>query len=335
MDKTFVIAEAGSNHNGSIETAKNMIDVAADAGADAVKFQIFKSDMLYSRETPDFAGHHNVPELIRSLEFDRNWAQELKDYCDARQIEFMATPFDEEAIKLLVNLGVKRMKVAGFEASDPRFVRAVTATGLPTIISLGSGLCSSDIYTILCGVNPEHQKKITFLHCNNAYPTPDQDANLRELERIKIKAQKYFLSYGLSDHTRGVLAPAMAVAMGATVIEKHFTLDRTMKGPDHAHAIEPPELKKMIYLIRQAEVLMGGNKSGYTDSEVIQRYARRSVVATRDIKIGEFLNETNITTKRPFLDGAIPAGMYYQVLNTATVLKPIRKDAVILLEDIA
>lgn len=332
--KTFIIAEAGSNHNGDIEIAKDMIDVAASAGADAVKFQIFKSETLYSGNTPDFAGHHNVPALIKSLEFDRGWAKELKEYCVQKQVEFMATPFDEEAVRLLVELGVKRMKIAGFEASDPRFVKVVTSVGLPTIISLGSGLCSENLCHILCEIAPEHQKKITFLHCNNAYPTPDQEANLQELERIKVKAQKYGLSYGLSDHTRGVLAPAIAVGMGATVIEKHFTLDRGMPGPDHAFALEPDELKKMITTIRQTEVLLGGNKTGYTESESEHRLARRSVIATRDIKIGEFLNETNITTKRPFLDGAIPAGMYYQVLNVAAVLRPIKKDEILLLEDV-
>ena len=349
--KTFVIAEAGSNHNRDWELAKKLVDAAVYSKSNAVKFQTYSSETLYSKNTPNFAGYENINQLIKDIELPRRWQKDLKMYCDDTGIEFMSTPFDEKAVDELYSIGVKRFKIAGFECTDPRFVKYVASTGLPLIISLGIGtsietmfqiqrwvLDIDDILDVHLGTyNFSNTQHVTYLHCNNAYPTPFQDINLgtmKEMVRYS-KNHKWFKNtqFGLSDHTEGILIPPVAVAMGAQVIEKHFTLDRKMPGPDHPFAIEPNELKKMVENIRIAEVVSGKKSTKYTESEKSFSKARRSVVAKRDIKKGEMLTNENITTKRPFLEDCIPALHYFKVIGSIAK-RDIGDDELLLTGDI-
>ena len=318
MNKTFIVAEAGANHNRNESQAFKLIDKAVLAKADAVKFQTYSSETLYSKYTPDFAGYDNITKLIKDIELPRNWQKDLKSYCDDKGIEFMSTPFDEKAVDELYNLGVKRFKIAGFECTDPRFVKYVASTKLPLIISLGIGTNLNMMVDIRDWVRSVNNKNdITFLHCNNAYPTPHSDINLGHMKnmiKMNLNLFKQF-KIGLSDHTEGILTPPIAVAMGAGVIEKHYTLDRNLPGPDHPFAIEPDELTEMVKNIRLVETMMGTKNEKYTESEKNFSMARRSVVVKGDVKKGEIITENNITTKRPLLDDSVPASEYYNILN--------------------
>lgn len=320
-NKTFIIAEAGANHNRDFNLALKLIDVAHHAGADAVKFQTYSSETLYSRYTPDFANYKNIPKLIKEIELPREWQKDLKQYCDEKGIEFMSTPFDEKAVEQLVQLGVKRMKIAGFESTDPRFVDMVASTGLPLIISAGIGFEYDHLANIRKIVS-RYNNDVTLLHCNNAYPTPDEEINLKTIPFL-IDTTNYRI--GLSDHTESTLTPALAVVMGATVIEKHYTLDKNLPGPDHPYALSPEELNKMVKNIRDAEKMIGTIKQKYSNSETNFVEARRSIVAKVNIKKGEILTEENTTTKRPFLKGNISASEFYNVLNTVAK-KNYKKD---------
>lgn len=313
--KTFIIAEAGANHNQNFDQAIKLIEIAKSAGADAVKFQTYSSETLYSKNTPDFAGYSNINQLIKNIELPREWQKDLKQYCDDIGIEFMSTPFDEKAVDELVNLGVNRLKVAGFEATDLRFLEKVASTGLPLIISAGIG-CSLDfINTIINRCYEKECYDLTILHCNNAYPTPQEDINLGTIKDI-IKKYDPVVKVGLSDHTMNTLTPSLAVAMGATVIEKHFTISRQLPGPDHPFALEPKELKEMIDNIRLTEVSLNSKKEQYTQSEESFSKARRSIVAKNNISKGDILTEELITTKRPFLPGNIPASEWDNILGS-------------------
>ena len=212
----------------------------------------------------------------------------------------------------LVNLGVKRLKIAGFESTDWRFVDMVASTSLPLIISIGIGFELNKIEHIL-NIVENYGNDLTLLHCNNAYPTPTSDINLNS---IKILQEfKHVRSVGLSDHTTSTLTPAVAVAAGATTIEKHFTLDKNLPGPDHAFALEPDQLKSMVSNISLVETMMGGIKGEYSESELNFIKARRSIVAKSNIKVGDILTINNITTKRPYLEGNISASEWFNVLG--------------------
>jgi len=311
MTSTFIIAEAGANHNRDWDTATKLIDAAVEAKADAVKFQTYSSKTLYASNTPDFAGYKNINKLIESLELPRQWQKDLKLYCDDKGIEFMSTPFDERAVEELYNLGVKRMKIAGFESTDPRFVNEVAQTRLPIIMSAGIGFEFSK-WGMYLDIFNKYKNHITLLHCNNAYPTPMEEANIGSIG--SLAHLKGVNQIGFSDHTTSTLTPALAISAGAKVIEKHYTLDRTMEGPDHPFALQPEELIEMVQLIRQAEKTIG-IKEGYTSSEQSFIKARRSVVSKVDLKKGDVLTLDNITTKRPLLQDSIPASDFYQILG--------------------
>jgi len=300
---TFVIAEAGANHNKNFKQALSLIDVALEAGASACKFQTYSSNTLYSKNTPDFAGYKNINKLIDDIALPREWQKDLKQYCDEKGIEFMSTPFDEKAVDELVALGVKRLKIAGFESTDFRFVDMVASAKLPLVISLGIGFEMNYLGKIF-EIADKYGNDLTLMHCNNAYPTPMQDAGLKIVQLLSLDPR---YKTGFSDHTMSTLTPALAVAMGATVIEKHFTLSRHLPGPDHPFALEPNQLKEMIDLIKQAELTITPQLNQYSESEQSFKQAMRSVVAKTDIKKGDILTEDNITTKRPFLEGNIPA----------------------------
>jgi len=325
---TFVIAEAGANHNKSFKQATALIDVAVAAKADAVKFQTYSSETLYSKNTDDFAGYKNINQLIKDIELPREWQADLKSYCDDCGIEFMSTPFDEKAVEELYNLKVSRLKIAGFESSDPRFVKLVASTQLPLIITAGIGNSIPMIKKIISWVeevNPSPD--ITILHGNNAYPTPLKDAHLNQIDEIRKEVPE--VKVGISDHTTGILVPALAVAKGATVVEKHFTLSRHLPGPDHPFALEPSQLADMITTIRSVEAACTVKPEIFSESEKKFKNAMRSVVATRKIFQGETLTEDMLTTKRPHTEHAIPAFNYYDVLGS-TVLTDIEEDSLLL-----
>jgi sialic acid synthase SpsE len=321
MDQTFIIAEAGANHNREWSNATKLIDAAVNAGADAVKFQTYSSETLYASNAPDFAGYKNINQLIKDIELPREWQKDLKAYCDDKGIEFMSTPFDEKAVEELLDLGVRRMKIAGFEATDPRFVEMVASTKLPIIMSAGIGFHGVG-WRRFADIFKKHGNHLTLLHCNNAYPTPIEDVRLDSMPSLGNLVEVD--AYGFSDHTMSPLTPALAVAKGASVIEKHFTLDRSMEGPDHPFSLEPSELKEMVKLIREAEKVRG-HKSEYTESEKNFTKARRSVVTKIDLKAGEVIAEEHITTKRPMLEDSVPAYNYYDIIGH-TISEDIKAD---------
>lgn len=310
---TFIIAEAGANHNRNIKQAMSLIDVAKNAGADAVKFQTYSADTLYVKSTPNFAGYTNIHQLIKDIELPREWQADLKQYCDELGIEFMSTPFDEQAVDELVSLGVKRLKIAGFESTDFRFVDMVASSKLPLIISIGIGFPLEYIGKIL-NITEKYGNELTLLHCNNAYPTPIEDISLGTISTLK--SFKGVSKVGLSDHTLSTLTPALAVAAGASVIEKHYTLSKHLPGPDHPFALEPHQLKRMVKLVREAELAMIPRLEEYSASELEFIKARRSVVAKTKINIGERFTTDNITTKRPFLTGCISAMDFENILGS-------------------
>jgi len=320
MTSTFIIAEAGANHNKNFEQALALIDAAVESGASACKFQTYSSETLYSKNTPDFAGYKNINKLIKDIELPREWQKDLKQYCDEKNIEFMSTPFDEKAVDELVALGVKRLKIAGFESTDFRFVEMVASTGLPLVISLGIGFDWRWLSSYFRIAN-KYGNDLTLLHCNNAYPTPMQDVDLGVIKLLAggrysepIKEPTY--RTGFSDHTTSTITPALAVVAGATVVEKHFTLSRRLPGPDHPFALEPHELKQMVDYIRLTEQALTPQSGRFTQSEQAFKQAMRSVVAKVAIKAGDAFTTNNITTKRPFLEGNIPAINFDQVLGT-------------------
>lgn len=335
----FIIAEAGANHDRSLDQAKKLIKAASQAGADAVKFQTYSSETLYAKNVPDFAGYKNINKLIKDIELPRHWQSVLHEMCSDNGIEFMSTPFDEAAVEELYNLGVKRMKISGFESTDPRFVKLVASTGLPLIITSGIASSMRKIVDILEWVKEKNPNPdVTILHGNNAYPTPLPDSNIGQIRKILDfqKCGSYFpykFKVGLSDHTEGILVPPLAVASGATTIEKHFTLSRDLNGPDHKFAIQPEELSNMVDNIRDANLCLGERESVYTPSEEVFKSATRSVVAKRDICPGETLTEYNVTTMRPCLEGSIPASSFYKVLNKTSRVN-ISKGNVVMAKDV-
>ena len=300
--KTFIIAEAGANHDRNFTQALKLIDVAKSSGADAVKFQTYSSETLYSKNTPNFAGYKDINKLIKNIELPREWQKDLKQYCDEQNIEFMSTPFDEQAVNELVSLGVKRLKISGFESTDPRFVEMVASTGLPIIMSIGIGF-KWNYWGLYIDIFKKYNNDVTLLHCNNAYPTPPEDTFL---DTIKSMALDTRYKTGFSDHTMSPYTPSLAIAAGATVIEKHFTLNRNLQGPDHPFALEPNELKIMVEQIRYAEKCMG-SKKGFSTSEQNFKTAMRSIVAKKPINKGDVFTVDNLTTKRPFLEGNVAA----------------------------
>ena len=294
----FIIAEAGSNHNGSLEQAKKLIDVAVAAKADAVKFQIYKAESLYSKHTPEFSylKGQNVYELIKSIETPREWIKELAGYCEARNITFLATPFDFEAIDLLAKY-VPAFKIASFEIVDLELLQYAARKGKPMIISTGmANLC--EIEEAISSIKSVGNNDIILLHCNSLYPTSVEAVNLKAMETMRTA---FKVPIGFSDHTLGIHIPVAAVAMGACVIEKHFTLDRTLPGPDHSFALEPDELKEMVRGIREVEKAKGSGikeKSALESDEMYVK-ARRSIHAKVNIPKETKITEDMLIVKRP------------------------------------
>jgi N,N'-diacetyllegionaminate synthase len=302
---TIIIAEAGVNHNGSIELAEKLIDVAAEAGVDFVKFQTFKAETLVT-QTADKAEYQNEIrdtgesqfEMIKKLELDRKTHEELIDHCKQIDIQFLSTAFDHDSIDLLDKFNIPLFKIPSGEITNLPYLRHIGKMEKPIIMSTGMSTLDEvrNALNILIESGAE-KEQITILHCNTEYPTPMKDVNLKAMLTIK---DELGVNIGYSDHTLGVEVSIAAVAMGATVIEKHFTLDRNMPGPDHAASLEPEELKAMVTAIRNIEKAMGGGEKKPSSSETKNiAVARKSIVAKTSIKKGELFTEENLTVKRP------------------------------------
>lgn len=308
MKKIFIIAEAGVNHNGSLNAAKGMVDAAASAGADAIKFQTFKAGENISRTAPKApyqskatGSDESQLEMVKRLELGADVHRELVKYCRKKGILFLSTPFDFQSIELLDRLGLKIFKIPSGEITNLPYLRKIgilgsrgkkiiMSTGMATMKEIGDALG-----ILIRAGTPK--RNITILHCNSEYPTPPQDVNLMAMLAIK-KAFK--VAVGYSDHTLGIEIAVAAVALGACVIEKHFTLNRNMQGPDHKASLEPDELKAMVKAIRNIEQALGNGIKSASPSELKNRpVIRKSIVAKKDIRKGEALSEENMTVKRP------------------------------------
>lgn len=309
MNKVFIIAEAGVNHNGSIELAKKLIDKASEAGADAVKFQSFKAEKLVTKNAQKAeyqkvttGKEENQFEMIKRLELDYEKHKELANYCKSRGIMFLSSPFDLESIDLLNNLSLEIFKIPSGEITNLLYLRKIGSLRKKVILSTGMSTLG-DIEKAIEILKTSGTTDITVLHCNTEYPTPMKDVNLNAMNTIK---EAFKVEVGYSDHTLGIEVPIAAVALGATVIEKHFTLDKTMEGPDHRASLEPNELKEMVRCIRNIEKAIGDGVKRLTESESKNiNIVRKSIVACRDINKGEVLTEENLTIKRPG-DGISP-----------------------------
>lgn len=309
--RCFVIAEAGVNHNGSAELAHQLIDIAADAGADAVKFQTFRADNLVSIGVAKAkyqrvqTGEGDQLSMLKMLELPFKVYRQIVERCRIRGIEFMSTPFDFDAADYLISLGVRRLKVPSGEITNLPFIEYLAAFGLPLIMSTGMadlGEVAEAVETVdrirrSRGFPGPLSDALTLLHCTSNYPAELKDVNLRAMQTL---AREFGLPVGYSDHTLGTLVAPVAVAMGATVIEKHFTLDRSLPGPDHKASLEPAELAQMIQDIRAIECALGNGDKRPRPSELpVRDLVRRSIVVSRDLPAGAELSKEDLMLLRP------------------------------------
>ena len=340
--QVYIIAEAGVNHNGSIKNALRLVDIASDAGADAVKFKTFNADKLVTRDAPLAAyqrattiGKNTQFEMLRKLELSAEDHFNLLGYCNKKGIQFLSTPFDAESAEFLYGkLDLPSVKVSSGDLTNLPFLWKVALYCKPLILSTGmSTLADVEValgaiaYGLLGGQSPsisnfqtayasdEGQRllreKVTLLHCTTEYPAPLEEVNLEVMNTL---SRAFGLMVGYSDHTQGIEIPIAAAALGATIIEKHFTLDKTLPGPDHKASLDPQELQNMVKGIRCVELAMGKPSKVVTESEQTnRRVARKSIVAARRIEAGELLTEDNITIKRP--GNGLQPGQYWSVLG--------------------
>lgn len=305
INRVFIIAEAGVNHNGNTEIAKSLIDVAVEAEVDAIKFQTFKAEQLVSKIAPkgkyqkNEVNEQSQLELIKPLELEEKAHYELIDYCNARNIQFLSTAFDHESINFLERLNLPLYKIPSGEITNLPYLKHIGGLGKPIILSTGManlGEIEQALHTLTeAGSRLE---MITVLHCNTEYPTPMEDVNLKAMQSIENAFPG--IKIGYSDHTLGIEVAIAAVSMGAVVIEKHFTIDKHMEGPDHKASLEPEELKALVLAIRNIEVALGDGKKGPSSSEIKNiAVARKSIIALTEIQCGETFTEKNLTVKRP------------------------------------
>ncbi|APC97621.1 N-acetylneuraminate synthase [Francisella frigiditurris] len=306
MRDVFIIAEAGVNHNGSIELAKKLIDVAVDSGANAVKFQTFKATNLVSKNAQKAKyqkenindGDDSQYNMLKKLELDVDTHKELISYCKQKKIMFLSTPFDHDSIELLNKLGLAIFKIPSGEITNLPYLRHIGSLNKKIVLSTGMADIGEieDALDILIAAGTK-KENIIVLHANTMYPTPMEDVNLKAMVTI---GSAFDIKYGYSDHTLGIEVDIAAVAMGASCIEKHFTLDKSMEGPDHKASLEPDELKAMVRAIRNIELALGSSVKKPSKSETSNiAVARKSIVAKKEIKKGDILTEENITIKRP------------------------------------
>lgn len=327
----FIIAEAGVNHNGSLEIAKRLVDAAAQAGADCVKFQtyiteedtsVFAAQADYQKQNTGDGGQSQY-EMLKKLELGYEQFRELKRYCGEKGILFLSSPFELRSVEFLEELDIPFWKIASSEITNYPFLKKIAQTGKPIVMS--TGMCTlheirqaMDVL-LSCG-----DRKIVLLQCNTEYPTPMQDVNLRAMLGLQ---REFGYPVGYSDHTQGIEIAVAAAALGAVIIEKHFTLDKHMVGPDHIASLDPKELEAMVRAIRNVETALGSPAKEISESERKNRTAaRKSVVAARDIRRGEILTEENIAAKRP--GGGISPMRWEELLGQRAVRDFIRDEMI-------
>lgn len=328
----FIIAEAGVNHNGSLKLAKELIDIAVDSGADAVKFQTFKTENLvsknaqkadYQKETT--SKNESQFDMIKKLELDIDTHKELISYCEEKNIMFLSTPFDHDSIELLNDLGLEIFKIPSGEITNLPYLRHIGRLNKKVILSTGMSDIGEieDALDILIQSGTK-KENITVLHANTMYPTPMEDVNLKAMVTI---GNTFDIAYGYSDHTLGIEVDVAAVALGASCIEKHFTIDKNMDGPDHKASLEPDELKSMVNAIRNIELALGTSVKKPSKSEKNNiNIVRKSIVANKEIKKGELLTEEKLAIKRP-ANGKNPM-LWDEIIGTIA-LKDYMKDEAI------
>lgn len=332
MGHVFIIAEAGDNHNGNFELALRLVDQAVEAGADCVKFQTFVTEQVISKfaekaeyQKENTGSEETQFEMVKRLELSFDQFREIQQYCKKKGILFLSTPFDLESIDFLQEIEIPFWKIPSGEITNLPYLEKIAATGKDIVLS--TGMCTmEEIEEALRILRDRGAGKVTLLHCNTEYPTPYCDVNLRAMNTLK----KHFgVEVGYSDHTRGIEVPIAAAACGAKVIEKHFTLDKNMEGPDHKASLEPEELKEMVQAIRNIEAAMGSEEKFPTDSERKNKeIARKSIVAGKNIKKGEIFTEKNLAVKRP--GSGISPMNWYDVIGTKAV-RDFQEDEMILL----
>lgn len=329
-NQIFIIAEAGDNHNGNFDLALQLVDKAAEAGADCVKFQTFVTENVISKfaEKADYqkqttGENESQYEMVKKLELSFEQFRLIHKYCQEKNIIFLSTPFDLDSIDFLEEIQIPFWKIPSGEITNLPYLEKIAKTEKDIIMS--TGMCTMEEIEAALSVLREHGAgKITLLHCNTEYPTPFEDVNLRAMQEMK---KAFGVSVGYSDHTVGIAVPIAATAMGASVIEKHFTLDKNMEGPDHRASLEPEELKQMVRSIRNIERAMGSGKKQPSPSEQKNiSIARKSIVAKRKIKQGEQLTEDNLYIKRP--GNGISPMRWYEIIGTAAV-KDFEEDELI------
>lgn len=320
MSRTLIIAEAGVNHNGSLEMAKTLVEKAAEAGVDYVKFQTFKSEKLVSRhatkaeyQKANTDGEDSQLKMLQQLELSHNDHLQLIEHCNRCGVNFLSTAFDLDSIDFLASLNLDLWKIPSGEITNLPYLRRIAQKGERVIMS--TGMCTLDDIEAALNIlisNGTPRENITLLHCNTEYPTPWSDVNLRAMHDI---AQRFNLAVGYSDHTQGIEVPIAAVALGATVIEKHFTLDNNLPGPDHKASLNPQQLKEMVTAIRHIELSLGDGVKQISESERKNiSIARKSIVAATHISKGDLLTEENLTVKRP--GGGISPMLWDKVVGT-------------------
>lgn len=300
---SYIIAEIGVNHNGDVCLAKQMIDSAKEAGADAVKFQTFSADSLVSLETPKVNYQKNTTspdethyDMIRRLELDHQAHYELFNYCTEKSIDFLSTPYDIDSAQFLLKLGVKLFKTASADIVDLPLQRYIASACKPTIVATGMA-CLGEIEQVVDLYEEVGNPNLLLLHCVSNYPCSDQSLNLRAMKTL---AQAFSLPVGFSDHSEGFLAAVVAVSMGAKVIEKHFTLDKAMSGPDHRASSTPEEFAQLVQYVRRTEVMLGSSrKTCQPEERQMAMVSRKSIVLARSMQVGEEVTLSDIRMMRP------------------------------------
>jgi len=333
-EKCFIVAEPGSNHDGKLAQAKRLIEVAAEAGCDAVKFQTFKADKIVARveDRPKYLDALAKPgetmhSLFQKLELPDDWHGELRDHARDHGLVFYSTPFDEASVDMLEALGVPCFKVASFELNHLPLIEHIARKKRPMILSTGMADLS-DVEDALAVVYPHH-RDVLLLHCTSSYPAKVEDSNLRAMETLRRAFQ---VPVGLSDHSLGILVPAAAVALGACVIEKHFTVDKGLPGPDHPFALDPAELRDLVRSIRDVEAALGtGRKHRVAAEEELHRLARRRIFVVQDVAEGQLIASDMIGILRG-TDGIEPKHLKAVVGRRAR--RPIRAHTALTWDDL-
>ncbi len=335
--QVFIIAEVGVNHNGDKEIAKKLIDVAVSAGADAVKFQTFDPETLVTKEAKKaeyqdknektVRGEETQYQMLKRLMLKREYHPELKTYAEQRGIIFLSTPFALSDAEFLKKLGVVAFKIGSSDTNNLPFLKTIATWGLPIILSTGM----SDFALVRKSVDAIRQagnEHLIALHCTTNYPAPIHEVNLRAMQTL---ARELHVLVGFSDHTEGIIAPVISVALGACVIEKHLTLDKTMVGPDHKASLSPQEFMEMVRAVRDAEHVLGtGRKDLFASEKEIEKVIRKSLVTSHAVKKGEVFTEKNLTVKRP---GTGLSPSFFECVVGTTATKNLKADSVLTEDD--